>query len=341
MKNEWIDRYVYAVTKELPESQRSDIDQELHGLIEDMLDQRMQGREATQADIEAVLLELGNPRELADKYRGHKRYLIGPEIFPTYLSILKIVLFAISIAMLVLFFVRTLMNPQQFVQYLVDTLATFISACFQGAVWVTGIFAALDYFGVRAKTLTKEESAQWQLSDLPELPDSRRQIQRAEPIAGIIFTLFFGILISYSVNLLGIWTFGADQANKVILFFNEIAFYHYLPYMWVALGASILLETYKLASGRWSLKLIVAEFFAQAISLAMGILAFWKGDIWNANFMQQVHQSRLLTADSNALKMIGDTWNWVTTNIVYIILLVFILQTIATAVKMFRLRKAS
>jgi hypothetical protein len=38
---EMIDRYVYAVTKRLPEKQREDVSDELRGLIEDMLEARV------------------------------------------------------------------------------------------------------------------------------------------------------------------------------------------------------------------------------------------------------------------------------------------------------------
>ena len=38
-----INRYIYAVTQKSPESQRADIEKELHGLIEDMLEDRGAG----------------------------------------------------------------------------------------------------------------------------------------------------------------------------------------------------------------------------------------------------------------------------------------------------------
>lgn len=37
---EMVDRYVYAVTKHLPQSQRKDINKELNSLIFDMIDER-------------------------------------------------------------------------------------------------------------------------------------------------------------------------------------------------------------------------------------------------------------------------------------------------------------
>lgn len=59
---EQIDRYIYAVTKRLPHSQRDDIAEELHGLIEDMLAEYAQSSEITDNDVEEVLMKLGNPK---------------------------------------------------------------------------------------------------------------------------------------------------------------------------------------------------------------------------------------------------------------------------------------
>jgi uncharacterized membrane protein len=66
---EKLERYIYAVTKKLPEKQRGDIEKELRSLIGDMLADRVGENEASSDDMEAVLIELGNPNELADQYR--------------------------------------------------------------------------------------------------------------------------------------------------------------------------------------------------------------------------------------------------------------------------------
>ena len=82
-----IDRYIYDVTRRLPKNQRQDIDAELRGLIEDMVEERSPQPE--KSDLEAVLTELGRPSALAAKYRGSKRFLIGPELFDVYFLVLK------------------------------------------------------------------------------------------------------------------------------------------------------------------------------------------------------------------------------------------------------------
>ena len=48
---ELFDRYIYAVVKRLPQKQRSDISRELRVLLDDMLDSRTMGTEASLADV--------------------------------------------------------------------------------------------------------------------------------------------------------------------------------------------------------------------------------------------------------------------------------------------------
>ena len=61
--------------------------------------------ESDEATIQ-ILESLGSPRKLADSYLNRSNYLIGPRYFGVYHKILKIVLFAISVAFTVVFAVR-------------------------------------------------------------------------------------------------------------------------------------------------------------------------------------------------------------------------------------------
>ncbi|MDF2536663.1 MAG: hypothetical protein K0R18_2825, partial [Bacillales bacterium] len=114
---ELIERYIYAVTKRLPEAQREDVAKvtkrlpeaqredvakELRGNIEDMLSDN-----PSQHEIEGVLIELGEPSKLATEFRGKKRYLIGPEHFDQYISILKIVAIILAIISFVSVFMES------------------------------------------------------------------------------------------------------------------------------------------------------------------------------------------------------------------------------------------
>lgn len=65
MEHELIERYLYAVTKQLPAKSRRDIERELRSLIGDMLEERCGEIAPTERDIRVVLTELGTPTELA------------------------------------------------------------------------------------------------------------------------------------------------------------------------------------------------------------------------------------------------------------------------------------
>lgn len=180
--------YIYAVTNKLPTNQRADIEKELRGLIEDMLEEQLQGREATDEDVQQVLAELGDPREMANRYRDAKQYLIGPELFSSYLSVLKIVIIAVSIAFAVLFCIESLLEPRTIAELFIDHLLGLIIAYFQAFTWVTIIFALIEFYTIRKGRSHKlSGSGAWKPSDLPQLPDHLTEIKRSGPIASIIF----------------------------------------------------------------------------------------------------------------------------------------------------------
>ena len=95
MKNDLIERYIYAVTKQLPKKNREDVSMELRGLIDDMLSERCAG-EPTEQDVRDVLTELGTPLELYAKYdEDADKCLIGQPYYSSYKLAMKAILAAI------------------------------------------------------------------------------------------------------------------------------------------------------------------------------------------------------------------------------------------------------
>jgi hypothetical protein len=105
-----IEKYLNSVRSALPEAQRDDIVQELsenlHAQIEDKENEL--GRPLRDAEIEEILKQHGHPMVVASRYRQDKRSvafgpeLIGPEVFPFYVRVLK---FNLGISAVVLFIV--------------------------------------------------------------------------------------------------------------------------------------------------------------------------------------------------------------------------------------------
>ena len=71
---ELMERYIYQVTKRLPQSQRKEAAMELRELISDM---------AESESVEEALTKLGAPDKFAEQYGDHARHLIGGEYYET------------------------------------------------------------------------------------------------------------------------------------------------------------------------------------------------------------------------------------------------------------------
>jgi len=337
MEMELIERYIYAVTYRLHEKQRKDIEQELRGLIEDMLDDRLQGRAPSRKDVEEVLQELGNPRLLADQYRGYKRYLISPEMFPFYLTVMKIVLASIGLGMFVAFCVQSIMNPASVLDHFVNSLVTFLNGCLQGFAWVTIIFGLIEYAGVKKDVLNR--SVAWKPADLPELPDHQSQIKRSDPIASIIFTILFAVLISFSFDLLGIWRFQDGESASVVPFFNESVMQGFLPFIWIVLALTLLKDCIKLITRKWSVKLLSFDIIISLASLVLLLFMFSDTSIWNNSFMEQIEQIAHIPRNSEDYESLLAIWNASKSVTVYAAVIVMLFAIGSSAYKMFRLIK--
>ncbi len=333
MTHQWVERYTYAVVNALPEAQRADIEKELRSLIEDMLEARTQGRDATDQDTEAVLLELGDPARLADTYRGHRRYLIGPDLYPTYLNLLKIVLGAIAIAMTVVFAIQTILTPARVLDHLVSGLANLVQGGFQGFAWVTISMGLAEYYRDRQGKEALKAAPAWKVSHLPQLPEKELRINRADPIAAIIFAVLFVVVLTFALDVFGIWIFLSGQPGVVVSFLNESVFKPYLPFVWAVAALGILNEIAKLIARRWSLRLMALNALVDVANFAVALALFSNSAIWNPDFMAQLGRSGLVPAGSEAYRTLSALWGQFTSGFVYLIGLGFAIGLITTLVR--------
>ncbi len=85
-------RYLHAVDQALPERLRGDVTREIASLVEDKLEERTGQGERSEAMVADVLAEIGEPGEVARRFDPHPRYLVGPELYPLFARIAKIIL---------------------------------------------------------------------------------------------------------------------------------------------------------------------------------------------------------------------------------------------------------
>ncbi|CDQ20079.1 HAAS signaling domain-containing protein [Halobacillus karajensis] len=302
---EMIDRYIYAVTQKLPHSQRKDIAAELRGLIEDMLEERVQGGNITDKEVEEVLLELGNPSHLAQKYRGTKNYLIGPEFYYSYILVLKIALISTASVIFGVFIIQTIIDPVSILQHFIECIVSLVTALPSAFGWTTFGFAIADYYGGLNPKVLKTGN-EWHPSKLPPIPDKNRQIKQYEPIINIsVYTLLIAIF-AFSNNYFGIWIFH-EGFSGVVPFLNLEQYHSYL-FLILIFGFGIIKECLKLVYGKWTIMLVTYMALVNLISLIAVLIMVNGPAFWNPNFMFELTQANLLTKGSEAYKTIRIIW---------------------------------
>ena len=274
-----IDRYVYDVIWRLPKAQREDIDQELRGLIEDMLEQA--GPNPGKEDVEEVLIGLGRPSELAAKYRGNKSFLIGPEMFDTYFLVSKIVLGATALGLTIAIIIGAINTPpQNFWSGLRDFFTSLLSAVAQAFVYVTVAFALIERF-TKKKDSSKRDT--WKPIDLPEVPKAKARIKPSGAIIGIVFSVIVLMLFNTVPHLISVYAFSGtisitpifdlDTLRSMILFIDVILF------------LNIAKEAFRLVYGRYTIGLATAVTVINAAAIILIIMVFLPPALWNSELV--------------------------------------------------------
>ena len=210
---ELLDRYLQAVSRQLPRGRQQDILAELRANLEAQLEDREAelGRSLTQGEAEDWLRELGSPMEVAARYRTQQS-LIGPTLFPMYWFVLRMaLLWALGIYALVSSLLIVLGQPGG------DSIAGAIWrtpwVLFMVAVWVTLFFAAMEFFAAKFPAKSAELMkgvTEWSPASLPPVekphpgfaPKSYAHAV-AEVVFGFLFMVWLALIPHYPFLLVG------------------------------------------------------------------------------------------------------------------------------------------
>ena len=150
VKNDLIDRYIYAVTKHMKSAMKKDVAAELETIIQDMLEERCEDVTPTERDIKVVLTELGTPNELASKYKGETQdCLIGQPYYSLYVYVLKIVTVCISGGMLLAQIMAALTSHTIWYTAIYRTIGGIFGGILTGFAFVTLLFAFFYKKGIK------------------------------------------------------------------------------------------------------------------------------------------------------------------------------------------------
>lgn len=266
MKN-YIERYIYAVTKRLPEASREDVKEELNAHINDMLP-----KQPTEHDIEQVLKSLGSPRRLANNYQEDKEYVISPLYYHDYINTLKIVLIIIFSLQIVLGTIDGIINLEsnnffeQVFEIIGSALGNAWSGLFTGFAWVTIIFWIID------RNMRKKPD-EWSMKDLPELPHPKTtKISRVETIVGLVFhVVFSAIFIGLFMNYLDVLTIDVEGVF-ITEIFNQSVVQPFIPYFIGSAVFGLIVILLKLYIGYWRFPVAILHTAYEILSSSIIII---------------------------------------------------------------------
>ena len=280
-----IDTYFAEVGRRLPRKNRIDIEAEIHSVLEDLLDDHSKESHRPVDDEMTidVLKEYGDPEKVAGSYQGD-RYLIGPRLYPIFLTVIRVVFQAIA----VLAGLGGLIQWSQhvasvdnifglFVSVLVGVVATSVSILGN----IVLIFAVIEWVMRNERTSTKGKTLparkEWDPRSLNKIT-SPNQVKLSQMILEIVacFTaiVIFNIypqIFQFGFTSGGQWYIGTGSGAFVFVPLLFETFFTYLPYLTAVWVLTILLDFVLLRMGQWNLKAGIISIGLKVISILIAV----------------------------------------------------------------------
>lgn len=300
MKNDLIERYIYAATKRLPEKIKNDVSEELRTLIDDMLTERCGELVPEEKDIKVVLTELGTPEELYEKYNpDNKKCLIGPPYYSTYKYVLKIVMICTIFGMLLANIISGRFNFSESysIENIVSFSASFIASFITDAIisigmefaFVTALFTFFGYKNIKIDTTSN-------LDDLPPVPKKNEKISKVESIIGIGISVVFLVVFLAAPQIFCVIHLGETREVTPIFNVDTIRSTWYIIVMFSVAG--IIREIVKLIEGRYSKKVMITTVTADIISALLSVWWLMNDKIMNPKFADNI--SNVFDSENNS-----------------------------------------
>jgi hypothetical protein len=178
LPNDLVERYIAAVKFWLPAHLRDDVAAELADDIRSEIEEaeKAKGRPLTGDEVATILKARGNPLAVATRYQP-QRSLIGPELFPLYIFVLKIVAVICFIPPVLAWFSRLVIDHSAPVPGMISSPFNSLLVAF---AIVTIVFAVIEHKGIN---ITKKND--WNPKALRPVFD-RNRIRRSDSGGEII-----------------------------------------------------------------------------------------------------------------------------------------------------------
>ncbi|WP_062064093.1 HAAS signaling domain-containing protein [Cellvibrio sp. OA-2007] len=253
-----IDRYMSAVASYLPEVRRDEIVRELRANILDKLESlaEQQGREATEADVSALLKELGHPQQVASRFLPAQQ-LVTADLFPLYKQSLHYGVILVFILGLIQFAVGFLSSGYM---DFIGLLHGFVMKGLITFAVITGLFYVFSNPPGGKPLFSPYQS--WAPEKLPPVKRSWQRISGGEQGVDFASDLFFLLLLNYSF-----WMPSEKVSGLAAVFSDSVS--EWVPLLSAVMIVSLLFGVWNMVYRYWTVPKLVIEAL---INLASAVI---------------------------------------------------------------------
>ena len=309
---ELLQRYLAGVARRLPLQHRKDITKEISSALLDALDERFGDEEVEVNRLEEFLLAYGSPAELTRSFR-QDRFLIGPELYDLYRMVTGIVLIVVASATLINLIVRTVLSGPA---GLVEDLFGLLIGLFTAFGSVTFVFTIIQRSSKNFSWADPDDH--WKIHDIPKL-EAHQRLGIADPIATIVASVFFIIVINFFRDLIGIRI--NDGATCTVYRILLPGFVSLIPVFTVRWSLDIVASILRLIRRRKDTGIMVFEGLLTCFDIAIVMVLLRRG-------MNQFLDFSGL--DSTEFSSLIPLITWLFNGVLVIILVISIIELVKT-----------
>ncbi|MDD2427595.1 MAG: hypothetical protein PHR78_04185 [Eubacteriales bacterium] len=286
-----IDLYINAVIAKLPQERKADAAEELRAKINGMLP-----ADPSEEDVRKVLQNLGDPQLQAKNYDTRQRYLIGPDYYDNYISILKLVIGILITVMALVTVLTWIISPPDggIVQFFTDLFTAMVGGAVQAATWVTVIFVIME----RSKVAIPPIQAHgWTVDDLSKDKSKGVMIKRSDVFVSIFFTITFTAILYFRPELLSFY-YRSGGSYAIVPIFDLERLQDFMPLIIIIALLELVISIWKIINRRWNLSLAIANAVRYSVGMVFWLVMLWNRAIINPDFASEVSQHTRFSAAS-------------------------------------------
>jgi len=259
--NDLIDRYIAEIGSYLPRKIRLDLKAEILSTVEDMLTERSQktGKPVDEEMTVEILKEYGAPWKVAASYQP-ERFLIGPRLYPSFLTVIQVVLSimaAITLVRMGISLGQIGLTFDNVFEAVFLVITDFLGSAFTALGGIMVLFTIVQRFLPEFR----EKSGEWDPYQLQEsTPRNRIEVGNtlveiiSAGLAIVLFNFFPQMAINIGYHANGSWWIGVISTGADSIWSTTIlshAFFDYLPALTILWILIILLDVALLSRSHW------------------------------------------------------------------------------------------